>query len=94
MSANNLSEYLQQLEIKVQLLKQQIAQMRSKIMEVEKEFTFRANFLEKEVSSEESFKNLTVRGLDLSLPPVSVENFQITAADITNALNSLFKLKA
>ncbi len=94
MSVNNLAEYLQQLEIKVQLLKQQIAQMCSKITEVEKSFNFRNSFLEKEVASEEELSTLTVHGLGLSLPPASLKNVQITNLDITNALNSLFKLEA
>jgi predicted nuclease with TOPRIM domain len=90
MSVNNLQEYIKQLEIRIQLLKQQVETLRSKISEVEKEFSFRSNFLEKEVAKE--IANVSVHGLELVLPVVQTDHLNISVEDLQVALQSLFKL--
>ena len=90
MSANNLQEYIKQLEIRIQLLKQQVETLRSKISEIEKEFSFRSNFLEKEVAKE--IADVSVPGLGLTLPVVQTDHLNISVEDLQAALQSLFKL--
>jgi len=91
MSVNNLPEYIRQLEIRVQLLKQQVETVRSKITEIEKEFNFRSGFLEKEVARE--IADVSVHGLGLTLPVVQTDHLNISVEDLQVALQSLFKLK-
>jgi uncharacterized protein YlxW (UPF0749 family) len=91
MSVNNLPEYIRQLEIRVQLLKQQVETLRSKITEIEKEFNFRSGFLEKEVAKE--IADVSVHGLGLTLPVVHTDHLNISVEDLQVALQSLFKLK-
>jgi uncharacterized protein YlxW (UPF0749 family) len=90
MSVNNLQEYIKQLEIRIQLLKQQVETLRSKISEIEKEFSFRSNFLEKEVAKE--IADVSVHGLGLTLPVVQTDHLNISVEDLQVALQSLFKL--
>jgi predicted nuclease with TOPRIM domain len=90
MSVNNLQEYIKQLEIRMQLLKQQVETLRSKISEIEKEFAFRSNFLEKEAAKE--IANISVHGLGLALPVVQTDHLNISVEDLQVALQALFKL--
>jgi len=90
MSVNNLPEYIRQLEIRLQLLKQQVETLRSKILEIEKEFKFRSGFLEKEVAKE--IASVSVHGLGLALPVVQTDHPNISVEDLQVALQALFKL--
>jgi hypothetical protein len=64
--------------------------LRSKILEIEKEFKFRSGFLEKEVAKE--IASVSVHGLGLTLPVVQTDHLNISVEDLQVALQALFKL--
>jgi predicted oxidoreductase len=81
---------LRELEIKIKSLQHKVQETREKIDNAQKEYNFKKDFIKKDVEKE--LADYQPDGLGVTLPKASAEDLQVSDEQITEALQSMYKL--